>query len=159
MNKMLIIVLILAVAVFTGCSEKNIEKEKRIEANDVYTFVIKKSIRECKEHSIILNEKRTNDFMRRSPKNTIEKTAKQKGKTPKKLCLFFADETSDKKIEKVNEFTSKMINGCKKFGVTLSKEKIHDKIENLPLFVIKKGLALGDETSIEECELMGKKYK
>jgi len=163
MNKELLISIIVTSLVVIGCSEKNVVSDKTVKelskSDDIYAYVITKSINDCQEYNITLNEKRINDFIHQSPKSTIEKASKEEGKTPKKLCQFFAEEISDKKIEKVNIFTSKIINSCEKLGVTLFKDAIHRKIQNLPLFIIEKGLAMGDETSVKECALMKKKYQ
>ena len=157
------IVLSLGALAFLGCAENTFVKDevvKEVSENEKkYIIVIEKSLKDCKEHGIILDEKRTNDFMRRSPQATIEKTASDTRKMPKKLCQFFAGETSLEKIENVEKFTAKIINTCQALGVTLPKEKIHKKITNLPFFVIKKGLAMKNKTTVEECELMAKKYK
>ena len=163
MNKFLVITLTFGTLMFLGCSEKNVVNDKvkkEVSENEKkYIVVIKKSLMNCKEHGIILDERRTNDFMRRSPQSTIDKTAADTRKMPKKLCQFFAEETSLEKIEKIDAFTSKIMNACEKVGVTLPKEKIHSKITNLPFFVINRGLAMKNETTVEECELMAKKYK
>ena len=163
MNKMLGIVLILLVFLVMGCTEKNITKDKMVNEvsknKDKYDLVITKSINDCKEHNITLNEERTNDFMRRSPQSIIDKTAADTRKIPKKLCQFFADETSLEKIEHIDAFTSKIMSSCKEVGVTLAKEKIHNKITNLPFFVIKKGLEMKNKTTAQKCKLMQKKYQ
>ena len=163
MKKIVFMALGLGSLVFIGCAEKNIAKvevnKKLVKNNDNYTLVLNRSIKECATYDIVLDEQRTNDFMRRSPQSTIDKTATDTRKMPKKLCQFFAGETSLDKIKNVEAFTSKVMNACEKVGVTLPKEKIHDKITNLPFFVIKKGLAMKNETTVEKCELMAKKYK
>ena len=157
------IVLSLGTLAFLGCAENNVVKDEIVkevsESEKKYMLVVNKSLDDCKEHGIILDEQRTNDFMRRSPQATIDKTAADTRKMPKKLCQFFAGETSLEKIESIDAFTSKIMNACEKVAVTLPKEKIHDKITNLPFFVIKKGLAMKNETTVEECELMQQKYK
>ena len=157
MNKILTMALIAGSVLFVGCAKD--EPKKDAEPKDIYAIVVNKSINECKEYNIILDEKRTNDFIRRTPKATIEKAAKETARTPQKLCQFFAEETSLEKAEKVNEFTTKLVTSCQEHGVTLSKEGIHNKVHNLPFFVIKKGLAMKNKSSLEECELMEKKYK
>lgn len=159
MNKKLLITGVMTSLLFLGCSEKTVVKDETVKSMDSYDIVIAKSIKDCKEHNIILNEERTNEFMRRSPLKTIEKAAKQTAQTPKKLCMFFAEETSLEKVEKIDEFTAKVVGKCEKVGVTLPKDKIHEKITNLPFFVIKKGLAMQNEASLKECEVMKKKYK
>jgi hypothetical protein len=160
---MLIVVLSLGTLTFLGCAENNVVKDEVVkeisQSEKKYIIVIEKSLKDCKEYGIVLDEKRTSEFMHRSPAKTIEKAAKNKAKTPKKLCQFFEEETSDEKIVNIEAFTSKIMNACEKVGVTLPKEKIHKKITNLPFFVIKKGLAMQNETTVEECELMEKKYK
>ena len=155
---MLIIVLSLGTLAFLGCANNKVVKDE-VAVDDNHRIVAKKSIQDCKEHNIILDEKRTTAFMRRSPIETIKKAVKNKEKIPLKLCQFFAEETSLEKIEKIDAFTSKIMNACEKVGVTLPKEKIHNKITNLPFFVIRKGLAMKNETTVEECELMKKKYE
>lgn len=163
MNKILITILSLGTLAFLGCAETNVVKDEVIkevsQSEKKQILVIKKSIEDCKEHGIILNEERTSTFIRRSPQTTIDKTAADTRKMPKKLCQFFAGETSLEKIESIKAFTSKIINACAKIDVTLPKEKIHDKITNLPFFVIKQGLAMKNETTTEECKLMKKKYQ
>ena len=161
MNKKISIALTVGGLLFLGCAEKNITKDSTLKEassnNDVYSVVVAKSIRECQEHGITLDEDRTNAFMRRSPKATIEKAAVQEAKTPKKLCQFFSEETSLEKVKQVAMFTSKIITGCKQHGVELAKETIYSKVQKLPFFVIKKGLAMQGQSSLEECQLMGKK--
>ena len=163
MNQKLLISIILSSLVFLGCSEKNVpidEASKQgVEANDMYAKVIAKSIKDCKEHNIVLDEKRTNEFMRQSPKATIEKAAKETENTSKKLCQFFEIETSLKKVKSVEAFTSKVIKSCEKVGVILSKDNIHKKVKNLPFFIIKKGLKMQRENSLDECKLMEEKSK
>lgn len=157
--------LILTGLLFVGCSttepkkEEVAKKEEVVKKPDIYSIVIEKSIKDCKTHNIMLDEKRTTEFLQKSPRVTIEKAAKQTEPTPKKLCEFFAEETSVEKIEQVDAFTNKIMDACEKLGVTLAKEKIHKTITTLPFFVIKKGLAMQNETSVEECQLMQKKYQ
>ncbi|CAA6823221.1 MAG: Unknown protein [uncultured Sulfurovum sp.] len=163
MNKTLLLTITISSLVLIGCGQKNVSKEETVKElspkNDKYAQVVQKSLKDCKEHNILLDEARTDAFMHRSPEETISKAAESKVKTSKKLCQFFADETSLKKEAKVEEFTSKIVNGCQGVGVNLSKENIHKKIKNLPFFVIRKGLAMQKETSLQECELMQKKYQ
>ncbi|CAA6812564.1 MAG: Unknown protein [uncultured Sulfurovum sp.] len=155
--------LVTGTLLFVGCAEKEIKKDAvanvPVASNDVYDVVVNKSIKDCQEYDITLNKERTNDFMRRSPKKTIEQAAQQEAKTPQKLCEFFAEETSPEKIEQVELFSNKIIKGCANAGVTLSETGIRSKILSLPFFVIKKGLASNDQTSLKECQLMEKKYK
>lgn len=163
MNKFLVLTTLVGSLLFTACSEKNIAKDETLKVTDKsmdnYDIVIAKSIKDCQEHNIILNEERTDEFIRRSPLQTIEKAAKKTAQTPKKLCRFFAEETSLEKIEKVKEFTAKVIAKCVKLGVTLPKEKIYKRITKLPFFMIKKGLLIDNEASVKECEIMKKKYE
>ena len=163
MKKTLLMALALGTLLFVGCSEKNMPKEELTKAlvktDDNYSIVINKSIKECGAYGIVLDEKRTNDFIRRSPKVTIDKAAGDTRKMPKKLCQFLQEETSLEKIESINAFTSKVINACEQLGVTLVEEKIHNRITKLPFFIIRKGLAMQGDTSVKECELMKKKYK
>ncbi len=159
MNKELCTVVILGSLLFIGCAEKNVVKEEVVKSDDNYSIVITKSIKDCKEHNIILDEQRTNIFMRKSPKATIDKAAKSEVKANKKLCTFFAEETSLEKIEKIDEFTSVILKGCEKVGVSLPKENIHKKVQNLPFFVIRNGLLRKGDASLEECEFMKKKYR
>ncbi len=162
MNKMLIAIFVLSGLFLVGCTTDKIAKEAPAEVKkeeSIYSVVIQKSLKECQEHNISLDEKRITQFMHRSPRATIEKAANQKEKMPQKLCRFFAQETSDEKLEKVEEFTEKVVNGCKKVGVMLPNEKIYHKIQTLPLFVIKEGLALNSKPTTQECEMMKQKYE
>ncbi|CAA6808325.1 MAG: Unknown protein [uncultured Sulfurovum sp.] len=147
---------------FLGCSSKEPNKEviaqEATASNDIYTKVINKSIQECQEHNITLDSKRTNEFMRRSPKKTIEVAAQETAKTPKKLCQFFAEETSVEKIEQSLVLANRIIQSCQKVGVNLPKDAIENKVRTLPFFVIRKGLSMNKESSLEECNLMQKKY-
>ena len=154
--------LIIISLLFFGCAKTNVGKDSNsknsMKKDDPYAIVISKSIKDCKAYEILLDEKRTSDFMRKSPRKTIVEAANNKNKTTRKLCHFFAEETSLEKVEKANEFTSRIINGCEKVGVPLAQDKIHKKVSTLPFFVVKKALTLQVETSVEECELMKKKY-
>ena len=166
MNKLLFPILILGTLLFVGCSEKNIVKEEiapvptaPTASEDVYGFVIAKSIRECAEHNITLNPERTDEFMRRSPKSTIDKAAQSEVKTTQDLCHFFSEETSLEKLERIDELANKIISSCEKVGISLPRETIHNKVHKLPFFIIKKGLAMEDDSSLEECQVMEQKYK
>ena len=163
MNKILPMALVTGTLLFIGCAEKDLKKDEvsnvPVANNDVYDVVVNKSIKDCQEYGIALNKERTNDFMRRSPKKTIEQAAQQEAKTPQKLCQFFAEETSPEKIEQADLFANKIIKGCATTGVTLSETAIRSKVLSLPFFVIKKGLASNDQTSLKECQLMEQKYK
>lgn len=169
MNKSLFATLTLGTLLFVGCAEKGLTKteptkeavvsqvEKEPTASeDLYGFVIAKSIRECKEHNITLDKQRTSDFMRKSPRATIEKAAQSEVKASRDLCNFFAEETSVEKAEKVDEFVAKLMTSCSKVGIALPEEAIHNKVRSLPFFVIKKGLAMENESTLEECQLMEK---
>ncbi|HHS92917.1 MAG TPA: hypothetical protein ENK82_06180 [Campylobacterales bacterium] len=165
MYRVYAVVLMVMALLFTACSEKSAvkkelekqEEESKAEGN--YSVVINKSIKECAEHNITLDRKRITNFMLKAPKATIDKTAQSKEKVSKELCQFFVEETSLEKIKKVEALSAKIIESCQKVGVKLSKEGINKKVETLPFFVIKKGLKLNKESSIEECELMQKKYQ
>jgi len=163
MKKRILITGFVSTLLFLGCAEQNVVKDKVLQktpkSNDGYAILANKSIADCKTYDILLDEKRIHAFMRKSPQKTIDKALKDKEKTSKKLCLFFADETSVEKIEKAKEFSAKVLGKCKEVGVSLPKEKIHEKISNLPFFMIKKGLMINNKASVKECELMKKKYE
>jgi len=149
---------------FTACSEKSsvkkeLDKQEEVLPEGNYSVVINKSIKDCAEHDIPLDKKRVTEFMLKTPKETIDKTAQSDEKMSKELCQFFVEETSLEKAKKAEELTSKIVASCEKVGVKLSEEGINRKVMSLPFFVIKKGLKLDKESSVEECELMKKKYK
>lgn len=159
MYKALLLSVSLGSLLFVGCAEKKLSKDKVSKNDDNYTIVINKSIKDCAEHNIILDEKRTNDFMRKSPKKTIDKAAAKKEKTAKELCQFFAEETSLEKVKKADEFVEIIVKSCDKVGVILPREGIEKQVKSLPFFVIRKGLSMQKDSSLEECRLMEEKYK
>jgi len=159
MYKSMFLAIGLAILLLVGCAQTGIDKKEVTKSDDNYTLVINKSIKDCAEYEIFLNEKRTNHFMRRSPKKTIDKASIRSEKTPQKLCQFFAEETSLEKIEGAKKLAGRIIVSCEKVGVALPKEGIENKVRNLPFFIIKKGLSLEKDSSLEECELMKEKYQ
>ncbi|CAA6806064.1 MAG: Unknown protein [uncultured Sulfurovum sp.] len=159
MTKLLTLTAMLGGLLFVGCSTTEPKKIEIAKTPDIYSVVINKSIKDCKAYDIVLDEKRTNQFIRRSPKVTIEKAAKETAQTPKELCQFFAGETSLDKIEKVKKFSARVIQSCDDVGITLPKEGIYDRVSKLPLVVLTKALTMENKSTLEECKLMEKKYK
>jgi hypothetical protein len=152
--------LVILTLLFVGCAEKNVTKDKTVEQLDKNTTqVINKSIQECATYNITLDRARTTEFMRRTPKKTIEKTIQSKEKTPKELCQFFEQETSIEKREKAHELALRILASCQKVGVKLSEQGIQKKVMGLPFFLIQKGLKVNNQSTVEECELMKKRYR
>lgn len=147
---------------FIGCSEKNIMKESEGRANygDANrTLVINKSLQECAEHNILLDRTRTRNFMQRTPQNKINQALKNKDKTSKKLCQFFEQETSLEKLKKADELASRILVSCEKVGVRLSEQGIKERVLGFRLFVIDEGLKVKSNSTVQECELMQKRYR
>jgi hypothetical protein len=162
MTKKYFLRLAILTLLFVGCAEKHIIKEESktiVKPDDNRTLVINKTIKECAEHTIILDRERTTDFMQRTPQATIEKAIKNQEKTSKDLCQFFEKETSAEKIEKADELASKIMASCQKVGVKLSEKGIQNKVIGLPFFIIEKGLKVQSESTVQECELMKKMYQ
>lgn len=162
MSKNYFLGLTILMLLFVGCAEKTLTKDENtpvVKLDENRTLVINKSIQECAEHNIILDRERTTDFLRRTPKETIKKAVKNKEKASKELCQFFEQETSVEKIEKAKALASNFVSSCEKVGVKLSEKGIQNKVIGLPFFVIEKGLKMKNESTVQECELMKKRYQ
>jgi hypothetical protein len=149
---------------FLGCSGKEPSKEEvKVEHREVkelsvnekkYALVVKKTVDDCKEHQIMLDEKRITAFVNKFPQSDIDKIVTIETKLPKANCQFFADETSVEKEEKVKEIVAKTLSACSEFGVNLNEKFLFKKASSIPLFVIKKVLAATNKTTENECKGM-----
>jgi len=154
---------------FLGCSGKELSKEEVKSDTSVvkelsveekkYDLVIQKTINDCKEHQIVLDEKRITAFVHKFPQADIDKIVTIEKKLPKANCQFFADEISVEKEEKVKEITKKTLNSCSEYGVSLNEEFLFKKASSIPLFVLKKVLASTTKTTEKECQVMKSKEK
>ena len=149
---------------FLGCTGNEPQKEevksevvavKELSADEKkYQLVIKKTIDDCKEHQVVLDEERITAFVHKFPQSDIDKIVTIETKLPKANCQFFADETSVDKEVKVKELVSKTLSACSEYGVNLNEEFLFKKASRIPLFVIKKVLAATNKTTEEECKGM-----
>lgn len=148
--------------VFLGCvgNEPKSEVKKELSTQEKkYQQVTMKTITDCKEQGIELDEKRTSAFINKFPKENIDKIAAVSKKMPKDNCQFFADEISEEKVTKVNELVSKSMKACKKYGIDLNEGFLQKKASRIPLFLIKKLLASQASTSQKECQVLHDKSK
>ncbi len=144
---------------FTACTTNEPKPKKMTPQEIKYEQVIKKTIDDCKEQGVELDNKRTSDFVHKFPKKEIDEIVKVTNKLPKKNCLFFKDEISVEKEEKAKEVVTKAIDECKAFGIELNEEALTKRAMKIPLFVIKKMLAANGSTTEQECNVMRDKFK
>jgi len=144
-----------------GCVGTNEEVKPKVVSPEEakYNLVLEKTLKDCKAHEVILDEKKTDAFIHKFSKEEIEKAVKITREIPKKNCLFIADEISDEKGEKVKLFVEKAQGRCKEFGIELSAEKLSIQANKIPLFVIKKILENPNESTEKECQAMELRYK
>lgn len=161
-NKKVILLSISSMLIFFGCAgnEVKVQPKKELTVQEKkYQQVTLKTISDCKEHGIELDEKKTTTFINNFPEEDIDKIVAVTKKMPKKNCQFFADEISEEKVNKVNELVSKTMNACKEFGVNLNESFLQKKASRIPLFIIKKVLATQGAASQKECQAMYDKSK
>ena len=131
------------------------EPPKELSAQEKkYEQVVAKTINDCQEHGIELNQERTAKFVGKFSPADIDKIVTITTKIPKRNCQLFADETSLEKVEKVKVAVTKTVDECKALGVELDREKVEQHISKIPLFVIKKVLEANRESSKEDCQKM-----
>ena len=129
-------------------------KKELTEEEKKYAQVVEKTINDCKEHGIELNQERTEQFVGKFSPEDIDKIVTITAKIPKRNCQLFADETSLEKVEKVKVAVTKTVDECKALGVELDREKVEKHISKIPLFVIKKVLEANRASTKEDCEKM-----
>ena len=160
-KKVLVGLSVASMLLLVGCAGTNEEvKPKEVSPEEAkYDLVLKKTLKDCKAHEVVLDEKKTSNFIHKFSKEEIEKAMKITREIPKKNCLFIADEISDEKDEKVKLFVNKAKERCMEFGVELSSEKLTKQANKIPLFVIKKILENPNESTEKECKSMELRYK
>jgi len=163
-KKILVAISMGSMLLFLGCAEKEVKPEvtPAIEFTGnakKYDLVIQKTINDCKEHQIILDENRITAFVHKFPESDIDKIITIKTKLPKENCQFFADETSSEKGQKVKELVSKTLSACSSYGVNLDEKFLFNKASSIPLFILKKVLAAKNKSTEEECKSMKAKEK
>ncbi len=132
----------------TKATKELSEQEKK------YAQVVNKTINDCKENGIELNQERTEKFVGRFSPADINKIVTITAKIPKRNCQLFAAETSLEKEEKVKVAVEKTVNECKALGVDLDTKAVEAHIMKIPLFVIKKVLEANRASTKEDCEKM-----
>ena len=130
------------------------QKKELTEQEKKYEQVVDKTINDCQEHGIELNQERTKKFVGRFSPTDINKIVTITTKIPKRNCQFFADETSLEKEEKVKVAVTKTVDECKALGVDLDKKAVAEHIIKIPLIVIKKVLEANRTSTKEDCEKM-----
>lgn len=129
-------------------------KKELTEQEKKYQKVIDKTINDCKENGIELNQERTEQFVKRFSQADVDKIVTITAKIPKRNCQLFSDETSLEKVEKVKVAVKKTVEECNILGVKLNKEAVEKHISKIPLFVIKKVLEANKDSTKEDCVKM-----
>ena len=156
---------LIGIMAMTGCAGTAPKKEEVVKEEVAvspekakYNLVVKKTIDDCKEQGVELDEKRTDAFINKFPQSEIDKIVTITHKLPKKNCLFFADEISEEKEQKVEEIVRKTIKQCKEYTINLDETLLTEKAKGIPLFILRRILAKEKLSTEAECQHMAERY-